>query len=244
MKDKIVNMWQELRNRETWGETETELTYKNLGKFIGLYFVALFFLIVLSMILFPEIETDNIYFAFFADTVVWLAILLFIYKPDKLFLDFKIFSGLSWKVLRNALLIGIGADIIIGLIGSAFLALLVYSGVDIMPQHVADYFADPKNAANLPLMAIQTVIFTPITEEIFFRGILMRTIAKKRSVVSAIIISSVIFALIHFDFHYIPFLLLAGLLFGTIYAVTDNLWYPIIIHTVINFTAVISFISY
>lgn len=80
-----------------------------------------------------------------------------------------------------------------------------------------------------------------IAEELFFRGALQKSLLRLSHMpVMAILISSLVFALLHGTaFHVIPIFTL-GILLGTVYHITQNLWYTIIIHFSNNALAVIA----
>jgi len=74
-------------------------------------------------------------------------------------------------------------------------------------------------------------ILPAITEEMYFRGVLMRTLLDmKIGFVHAIVISSFLFALIHFEFYYLLPIFFMGVILGYIYYRTKNLWLSILAH--------------
>lgn len=83
----------------------------------------------------------------------------------------------------------------------------------------------------------------PIVEECLFRGILYNYFSRKSfGDVGAIIITSVIFSAIHFqygDFFTFTTLFLSGILYGVVRYKTKNIIYPIIMHSAHNAFALI-----
>ncbi len=79
-------------------------------------------------------------------------------------------------------------------------------------------------------------------EEIMFRGVLFRWIDEKWGYVAALIVSSVIFGLIHISepsatlWSSLAIAVEAGLLLGAAYKYSETLWLPIGIHWAWNFT--------
>ena len=55
----------------------------------------------------------------------------------------------------------------------------------------------------------------------------------------AIVASALIFGMAHMDFSTVVFAFVAGLVFGFLYAKTNNLWLPVIIHSLNNLIAVL-----
>ncbi len=95
----------------------------------------------------------------------------------------------------------------------------------------------PGLLTSIVLVAILPAFF----EEVFFRGglqgLLMRWL---KSPVAAVVISSLIFSAIHFSWYgFIPRFML-GMLLGTVFYLTGNIWYSIGMHFVNNLLAVLS----
>lgn len=83
--------------------------------------------------------------------------------------------------------------------------------------------------------AIHLVIFAPILEEIIFRQIILKQFLKKYSPTQAIIHSSLIWAIIHFNPVQSATAFLFGLFIGWVYFKTQSIWPCILIHAVNNF---------
>lgn len=84
-----------------------------------------------------------------------------------------------------------------------------------------------------------TAIVVPVMEEFAFRGVLFSGL-KKHGTAFAVVASAIIFSLLHMDFSNVVFALIAGLVFGVLYAKTRNLWLTILIHALNNGYAVLS----
>lgn len=84
--------------------------------------------------------------------------------------------------------------------------------------------------------AVLGSVVAPIGEEIFFRGMLYTTLKRRTSSGSLIplIVSALLFALMHANpLHLLP-LLVMGLMFAIVYERTGSLWIPILMHAVNN----------
>ena len=95
-------------------------------------------------------------------------------------------------------------------------------------------YLDQFGGLGLPVMIIASLI-TPVVEEVYFRGMIQRGLNNEyNKPYMAIIISSVLFGLIHM----IPLQIVAaafmGMALGWIYYKTKSLWFVIIIHAVNN----------
>lgn len=83
-------------------------------------------------------------------------------------------------------------------------------------------------------------VLPAIAEELFFRGLLQKYFIKlTRSTLAGVVVTSLIFSAIHFQFlGFIPRFML-GMVFGYLYVWTNSIWTPIIVHFVNNGLAVI-----
>jgi membrane protease YdiL (CAAX protease family) len=80
-----------------------------------------------------------------------------------------------------------------------------------------------------------------IAEELFFRGALQRVLLRMTKIpVIAILISSLVFAFLHGTIFKVLPIFVLGVLLGTLYHVTRNLWYNIVLHFLNNALAVIA----
>ncbi|UTY25754.1 CPBP family intramembrane glutamic endopeptidase [Treponema denticola] len=90
-----------------------------------------------------------------------------------------------------------------------------------------------------PFMLISTVIIGPIFEEIFYRGLLYNKLKEISNVFIAVFISSIFFAFLHipgYGFNIKMFsLVLDGILLTYCYEKTDNIYVPILVHSINNF---------
>jgi membrane protease YdiL (CAAX protease family) len=78
-------------------------------------------------------------------------------------------------------------------------------------------------------------ILPAISEELMFRGIIMRFAAKRfRSIYPPIFISALFFALLHSNVYGFVSIFIAGLLLGYIYYLTGSIWCNIMAHMAFN----------
>lgn len=87
------------------------------------------------------------------------------------------------------------------------------------------------------LMAANLLVIAPATEEIALRGIIYTRVEKNANAVTAIIVSSILFGLMHLMAGGIVLVIgamLMALVFGYIFYKFESLWVCIIAHTVAN----------
>ena len=90
-----------------------------------------------------------------------------------------------------------------------------------------------------PFMLIGSVIFGPIFEEILYRGLMYNKLKEISNAFIAVFISSIFFALLHipgYGFNIKMFsLVLDGILLTYCYEKTNNIYVPILVHSINNF---------
>lgn len=91
------------------------------------------------------------------------------------------------------------------------------------------------------IIAIIIMAFLPaVFEETYFRGAMQRTMEKWwQSPVGAIVISSLIFSLVHFSIYLFLSRFLLGLALGIMFYLTRNIWVSIVAHFLNNAIAVV-----
>ena len=96
----------------------------------------------------------------------------------------------------------------------------------------------PENAFQLICTVMYMAVFPAVFEEFAFRGVIMQPL-RRYGDWFAIIISGVMFGLVHGNLMQMPFAIIAGVALGYAAIVTDSLWTGIIIHFLNNFLSVI-----
>ena len=93
----------------------------------------------------------------------------------------------------------------------------------------------------LPYFLLIVCFIAPISEELIYRGVLMTTFFKNSPWYGDILLSAIIFGCIHINFALTPlaFFIYAsgGLILAMLYRMTKTLYYPIVVHILINITA-------
>ncbi len=81
-----------------------------------------------------------------------------------------------------------------------------------------------------------TAMLVPVMEELVFRGVVLSAL-RRYGIGFSIAASALVFGLAHMDPSSVVFATIAGLVFGFLYAKTNNLWLPILIHALNNLIA-------
>lgn len=122
--------------------------------------------------------------------------------------------------------------------------LQLYALMPISPGLV-DFFLEPIPFPDSPIFLVITVIsiglIGPIAEEFIFRGMLLHRMMKKTSMWGGILISSILFGILHAD---IIGATIFGIITSLLYLKTGNLLIPILLHIFNNSIAIIiSFVA-
>jgi membrane protease YdiL (CAAX protease family) len=98
-----------------------------------------------------------------------------------------------------------------------------------------DYFLNFNGGLEFLLVFLTMAIIPAIAEEMYFRGLLEGILLDmKVGAIHAILISSMLFAMMHFQFYFLLPLLFMGGILGYVYYRTRNLWLSIAMHFMNN----------
>lgn len=112
-----------------------------------------------------------------------------------------------------------------------FLPILQYTPVTVSSVEQSIVARDPVAMA---LYAVVVSICAPIWEEIVFRGFLLPSLTKYMPVWSAILVSSVAFALAHFNIQRMLPLVFLGMVMGSVFVRSRNLLPSMLLHSLWN----------
>ena len=86
----------------------------------------------------------------------------------------------------------------------------------------------------MALFALLGTLVAPVGEEIFFRGLIVNALKKRGNVRFRIIVSALLFAVVHVSPLSVLILFGMGLMLAWAYEKTGSLWVPILMHAVNN----------
>ncbi|KAL8192725.1 hypothetical protein R6Q57_027173 [Mikania cordata] len=86
----------------------------------------------------------------------------------------------------------------------------------------------------MPLYATVVSVCAPIWEEIVFRGFLLPSLTRYMALWCSILVSSLAFALAHFNMRRMLPLVFLGMVMGTVYTRSRNLLPSILLHSLWN----------
>ena len=91
---------------------------------------------------------------------------------------------------------------------------------------------------SLALGLIVMAVLPALLEEMVFRGYVLRTL-RPYGDFYAVMVSAVMFGLIHGNIRQVPFALVSGILLGWLYVATNNIWLPVVVHFCNNAVSVL-----
>ncbi|HYE55844.1 MAG TPA: CPBP family intramembrane glutamic endopeptidase, partial [Chitinophagaceae bacterium] len=108
-------------------------------------------------------------------------------------------------------------------------------------ERILSRFLQMDSPGDLMINLVVVALLPAVGEELFFRGCAQNILERwTKSPVIAIVLSSFGFALLHGTFFkFLPILLL-GIVLGTLFYITRNLWYSIFFHFLNNAVALLA----
>ena len=210
-------------------------------RYFVLFFVVSFIVIIFISLFFQNIQAVSEWVTFFFS----LALLGYVWhQTKKLNITYSendiklVMSSSKWmKYLTLTTLLQISSIAI-----SLFFLSFVYLTLEGQLRDLF-YFALSENQVLeaswivYVLFFINICILAPLWEELFFRGVLLRRFMLKWSPQKSIVISAIIFGLIHINPITIGFAFCFGCLLGYVYVKTKSIVVPMVLHSFNNLLA-------
>ena len=146
--------------------------------------------------------------------------------------------GLNWLRLKRAM--GQGVASYIGIIPIVFVTSLLCqlffyaAGYPVALQDVVTIFLEPQSGWSLFFLLLLAVVVAPLVEEALFRGILLPVLMKKMGLGTAVVVSSLFFAVIHQHLPSMAPLFILAVVLAMLYIHSGSLWAPIVLHGIFN----------
>lgn len=151
--------------------------------------------------------------------------------------------------LNDSLKIGVIGGLVLMLLGDFLESLLqpLYEYFMISSKHIEISTAFGRAVATRGFLYIFLItaivgIIDPIAEELLFRGVIHTAYQNKHGFEIAVIVSSLVFALAHFDLAVIPIVFPLGVILAYAYYRTESLLTPVLMHMTNNTVVFILYI--
>jgi len=125
------------------------------------------------------------------------------------------------------------------LIGVGIIAQVI-SQLGIHPRRSSLVGPVDRGTLTVVIIVLIAVVGAPIVEELFFRGLLQRSLLRRTGPVAAVATSSVVFGVTHFQLLQFPALVAFGAVLGTLAYKTGRLGPGIVAHMAFNAVTVIA----
>jgi len=150
--------------------------------------------------------------------------------------------AMRWTDVPLGLLAGFVGQFALGII-----VFVLYDALGIDTDKVGDAAEEIIGAATDPigvvLLVLVVVVAAPVLEELFHRGLWLRSLERRIGAWPAVVVSGLIFGALHFQ----PYDLLAlagfGILLGSLTVLTGRLGPAIWAHVAFNLTAVVTLLN-
>lgn len=193
-----------------------------------------YFAVVMAIGMFFPFVIDNLVLSnLVCEAVVVLPVLIFVLASKEKLISFLGFHRIRF---RSVLMIGL----------FTFLSMPVLTLLNLFTQiwvknEVADVLSSQQGNLPFALMYLSIGIIAPIFEEIACRGAYYHSYCKSGSAFKAMILSAVIFALIHMNFNQAAYAFIMGIFAVLLVEATGSLWASVLYHGFINGSQVILF---
>ena len=150
-------------------------------------------------------------------------------KTERMRLDVK----LTWDTLL-IVLAGVSCIFAFSYLNGIFMSFFEEPISDSMINEVGEYMPNYK----LVLQFITIALVPAFCEEFLFRGVILSNLMPYGKGL-AIVGSSVLFGLMHGNFHQFLYTTVAGVILGVVYVLTDSIWCSIFVHLINNSVSIV-----
>jgi len=221
-----------LQSIKTEGPAENADTLRRSNMDAKKFFLVLFILCILSFFPLLIFFTDSFLYEAPIHLGFFSIAMYFLWKRD---LKTTLKSmGVPGNIKKNVLYI-IGGFIAILITLFALGYLLTGLGLNDQKN-----IMDIVNMLPLYLLAM-AVVFAPISEELFFRALLINKIGERTGQIAAILIAAAVFAVLHISYGSVVELVGAfsiAVILGVVYVKSESIMPPIAIHMIFNFLSI------
>ena len=148
---------------------------------------------------------------------------------------------MGWRMRPSDVPVGVAAGLLLQfvLLPLLYLPILeVFEDLDVEGP-ARDLTEMAEAAPEVAMLVFMTVIAAPLTEEVFFRGLLQGALRDRFGPVRAVVISSLAFAVVHFQVVQFPALLVIGVVHALLVLATGRLGAALWSHVAFNAATVV-----
>lgn len=213
---------------------------------LGLFAIVLVALVVVNIVAFltAEMIEHEVTQVVFLGSALHLTALVGLFAfsriyPEKFQASFNSRS-MSWgRALGLALYAYLITVPVLYPLSAGWQYLLNHLGHEPEAQEVVRLFAQADTPALLLPMIVLTAVVAPLSEELLFRGCLYRFLKAKISLWFALVLSGLLFAMLHHNLLSLFPLFILGIILAYVYERTGSLKVPILMHGIFNGNTII-----
>jgi len=138
-------------------------------------------------------------------------------------------------------------DVVVGLaagvaaqVAVSFVYILVEQLVDLGSDQTARQISAKGDGPAVVALLVLFGVVAPVVEELFYRGLLLRSLERSLPRAAALVTSALIFGAVHFELRLLPGLFIAGLVFGWLVQRSGRLGPGIFAHIGFNSVTIIT----
>lgn len=151
---------------------------------------------------------------------------------------------LGWQMRAVDIPVGVGVGVAMQLVVVPLLywpILEIFGDLDVEgpARELTDLAVTP---VDVTLLAVMTLVMAPVTEEVFFRGLVQGALQDRFGPVRAVVIASAAFAITHVQGVQLPALLLVGVVHGLLFLRTGRLGPAMWSHAAFNTVTVVTLV--
>ena len=183
---------------------------------------------------------DEQYLWILAHSIVlhWAAIAIVMFRAHQRGISWNVgFAHVRWSC-RNDIVKGVIAYVaavpILIFYAAVFHVWLQWTGHEPEPQDVVRLFAELDAGFMFYYFIFLALFLAPVSEEILFRGLLLPALGRRWGMGAAILVSSVLFALMHFHIPSLVPLFVFSVALSLAYIYTESIIVPIVMHMLFN----------
>ena len=145
------------------------------------------------------------------------------------------YNKVTWQIVFTSLLMGVLTFFINIIVSTFFTGVINFTGYK--NPVVAGATGADMTIGNFFIDVLLIAVLPALCEEFMHRGILLQG-TKHMGFTKAIVMSSVLFGLLHFNINQVSYAIVLGMIMGFVAVVSKNIWPAIIIHFTNNFISV------
>ncbi len=215
---------------------------KSIFKTFAIYYIAMFLFCVVRILATLDFFPDGKWGEVLSTLIIQIVILLLLpavltcllkrISPKNLVTSCN-FNKCNFRVILISIGIGLLCFFINIAVSSLFNGILAFTGYD-FTKFSYGVEAESMTVWNFLIDVLIVAVIPAFCEEFLHRGLVLQGI-KHAGFKKAIVISSMLFALLHFNIRQVSYAFVIGLILGLVSVVAKNIWPSIIIHFINNF---------